>query len=501
MPKEIDELDDLFLSARALISKKEYQAAIPKLLELYDKNPQDLECLTHLMICYRITEDYFNALYFSKLAFKLDSHNLSVLSCLGDLYSAIFPLYEFAIPLLKEVVAKETSDFKIYFDLGISFSALDKYDEAIDAFKQALKLSPELSPNEWLTLLWLGIVYLHNNNKEEADKIAKKLHSIDPALSQRLERALSNNELLEDLPENPEQKAEAKEHLQNAGSLITKGEISNGVKELLSAIEKDDKYAVAYTFLGKVLDDHGLFDEGISLHRQAIKLDPSSAVAYNNLGYALGAKGNLEEGIINLKMAIELDPNYVASYNNLGGFYDYLGDYRKGIEQFEKALQLDPDRFITLTNLGYAHKAMGNLNDALMYYRKADKLYPRDPVPKLSIGRLYKEMGMFLEAEKEYLGVLEIEENCLNAWLNLAKCYIGLDDKEKLKKCLYMISKIPPSSPSELIEMAEIMERIDKDKAIECWNNLLSLSEKIPQDPNDLAKAKFHLAKLKAQTN
>lgn len=88
----------------------------------------------------------------------------------------------------------------------------------------------------------------------------------------------------------------------------------------------------------------------ISAYDRAIELDPANAVIYDLRGYSLLRGGNLPRALESLNRSIELDPKYIWSHYDLALAYWATGDTSSAIEQVRKVLELDPKFKETIRN-------------------------------------------------------------------------------------------------------------------------------------------------------
>lgn len=86
--------------------------------------------------------------------------------------------HEEAVVALREVLAKEPGLTDVWNQLAISLDALGRYDEAIDAYKQAVARSPKLGP---AIALRIGEVLLKAERLEEAEQHAELASDMNPS--------------------------------------------------------------------------------------------------------------------------------------------------------------------------------------------------------------------------------------------------------------------------------------------------------------------------------
>lgn len=106
------------------------------------------------------------------------------------------------------------------------------------------------------------------------------------------------------------------------------------------AIRLDPGDAVAYYYKGMSLAVFGRFDEALDCYDMAIDLNPSNADAWLNKGLALGDLGRHEEAIQAFDKAIELDPEDGIAWLSRGNALEALGRTSEASEAYAKAREL-----------------------------------------------------------------------------------------------------------------------------------------------------------------
>src|SRR5215467_12048842 len=150
-------------------------------------------------------------------------------------------------------LAKNPGCWMAYNNLGLASYQANRITEAIDLFKQALRINPDI--------------------------------------------------------------AEAHYNLGNA--LLQTHRTSEAIDEYKQSLRIIPDDAAAHYNLGCALVETGRTSEAIDHYVQALRIDPGSADAHNNLGVALGRMGRISEAIEQLKAALRINPNYINAQNNL----------------------------------------------------------------------------------------------------------------------------------------------------------------------------------------
>ncbi len=208
------------------------------------------------------------------------------------------------------------------------------------------------------------------------------------------------------------------------------------------------------------LDDaYSLFLRKYPNHARA--LNYHGELLYDRLGQQAG-------GIRAWKLATQVDEAYSIPFNNLAIHYSHVGDYDMSIRHFEQALALDPDNPDYLYNftqimLIHAPAIMKHYEwekpkvyeQAMEMSRRAAELKPTDydllsdyatnfyAAENFGVEANWHEAAQAWARAREYAGRPDRE---FNTWLNEARAYIRLDNREQAIRCLEEALRIVPDS-------------------------------------------------------
>ena len=157
----------------------------------------------------------------------------------------------------------------------------------------------------------------------------------------KLSAADKHNEVLELLDDKTLQKQKNSElYAYSARSLWHKGEFDKAIADCDTAIELDNKYALAFLLRGNSWDAKGQYDKAIEDYTKAIELNPEYANAFNNRGVSWKNKGEYDKAIEDYTKAIELNTGFSLAYRNMGDVFYIQGNYEKAIADYNKAIEL-----------------------------------------------------------------------------------------------------------------------------------------------------------------
>ena len=193
--------------------------------------------------------------------------------------------YKKAIALWQDIVtiANYKNDKKSlafgYFNFGYSYGKLEKYQKAIDAYKEAIEIKPDFHE----AYNSMGVAYGKLKKYQKAIDAFKKAIEIKPDFH---------------------------EAYYNTG--------------------------YAYVKLNK-------YQKAIDAYKRTIEIKPDFHEAYSSMGAAYGKLKKYQKAIDAFKKAIEIKPGFHEAYRGIGFSYLKLKKYQKAIDAFKKATEINPD--------------------------------------------------------------------------------------------------------------------------------------------------------------
>jgi tetratricopeptide (TPR) repeat protein len=160
----------------------------------------------------------------------------------------------------------------VYNGLGNVYYEQKKYDKAIEVYKQAISINPNLVQ----VYNGLGNVYYEQKKYEEAIEVYKQAIAINPNLVQ------------------------------------------------------------AFNGLGNVYYEQKKYEEAIEVYKQAIGINPNLVQVYNGLGNVYFEQKKYEEAIEVFNQALVVDSKYALVYYHRGINYENLKNYSEALANFEK---------------------------------------------------------------------------------------------------------------------------------------------------------------------
>lgn len=265
------------------------------------------------------------------------------------------PQFRFAALLLEQHKYKEaikvTGSFVkrwpwplAYLIMGRSYLELWRYSKAEQAFRQSLAIKPK--PETWV---FLGFTLTQLDRDDEAMDCYYQALQLDP----NYEEAHYNLGCCYKLQNQP---AQAESHFRKA-------------------IEIDPKYSRAYAELGIVLKKKGEIKEAVQLLRKSIRLNPNYGWSRVYLANTLWHQRKLKAADEQYQKVIEIWPMFSLSYWCYGGFLaDEQRDLLLAETYLRKAVALEPQDEESNYWLGKCLLRWNRHNEAKNYLKKAARL-------------------------------------------------------------------------------------------------------------------------------
>lgn len=268
---------------------------------------------------------------------------------------------------------------------GNKYALAKQHDRAIEAYRQALKLKPELAAAHH----GLGSVYVNLGRNAEALEHLRAAARLDP--------------------ENP------LAHLNLGINLANLRRGEEALSELNEAKRLSPQDGRIYNEIGNALHNvFGRFEEALAAYREAARLNPNAPAVHHNIGLMLTRLGRGAEAIAPFEEALRLKPDYQNARFLLSSAYSRAGRYEEAVDSFTKFLQLRPRGRDALQNRAWNQMYLGGRGeaaaaDARQFLEVAGWRDGSSPFMVLIAHLGYRQAGMAAEAQKV---LLEAEKNC-----------------------------------------------------------------------------------------
>lgn len=245
-----------------------------------------------------------------------------------------------------------------FAQMGQHASKHAQWDEAADAYQEALRLQPNYADLHYYRAIALRRAKRFDQAQMHLLRALEINHRFAKAIVQHgilLYEIGKRDEGIARIEEAMTIKAEFKaDRLARALEYHDKGEFANaiGAFETITATESDD--VMFHAKLGDDLYRQRRFESAVEEYKKALAVNPRYADIRNHLGMALYALSRYDEAIEEFNHAIAINQKYIEAYVNLAIAYRDNGDAELAREHFERATELDPGNVVAKANLAAA---------------------------------------------------------------------------------------------------------------------------------------------------
>ena len=342
---------------------------------------------------------------------------------------------------------KESTDIATaYYGLGLAFTGLEKFADAIAAYQRVIAQRPDWSHPHAA----LAGAYVNMHRYAEAlaaYKIALDLdpndammhHQIGNVHSKRGDHAAAMHHQRRAVAISPEFAAA---HYQ-LGLLYAKEKTWDAaIRAYQTAYAHDETLIEALYNLAQAYRRAGDTDAAREqMHRfetrkatllplQTLKgtLQRTEGTAERaqilaNIGRLYLKNGFYEKAVWEYQKAVAMDGELVPAYNGLGVAYTMLGKHAESVKAQQRALELRPDFAQAHAGLGLTYFRQNALDSALDHYRRAADMDPDLLDAHLKIGVILLTQERYAEAIDTYHRLLEMKGDDPDIYYNLGLCY------------------------------------------------------------------------------
>jgi len=200
-----------------------------------------------------------------------------------------------------------------YSEKGLELFSEKKYDKAIEAFVESIKLDP----NNAFVWNYKGLVLFRKKKYDEAIEAFDESIKLDP------DNALVWN--------------------YKGLALFRKKKYDEAIESFDESIRLDTNYAWVRNNKGLVLYNQQKYDDAIEAFDESIRLDPKYAWAWYHKGSALEELKKYDEAIIAFEESTALDQNNAYAWNHKGNVLKLLGRDKEVDIAFANSKKLEDD--------------------------------------------------------------------------------------------------------------------------------------------------------------
>jgi len=298
---------------------------------------------------------------------------------------------------------------EVHANLGLIYFEERKYDQAVIALRQALKLKPSLQRSD--TLLAISLSEL-SRYKEALPGLEKGFHNSKDADTTRMcglqllrayEGLQRDNqavqvalELNRSYPSDPEVLYQSGKIFGNSAFLAMERLVKvapNSVWRHQAAAEADES--------------QGSYDAAMAEYRQVLALDPNRPGVHYRVGRTLLARSHdktspedVAAALAEFDQELQVDPSNANAAYEIGEIHRQAGRFEESQKFFALALKSYPDFEEAHTGLASVLISLKRPQDALVHLQKSVVLNPDDEVAWFRLAQVQRTLGNSSEQKK-----------------------------------------------------------------------------------------------------
>lgn len=252
-----------------------------------------------------------------------------------------------AIDAYKQAIRLAPDQIFAWNNLGNLCAKIGRNDEAMFAFRKAVECNPK-DP-----IAWNGLANLHFQLGYVDDAIAayRKAVQFMPGFAQ---------------PWN------------GLGDVYASmGRSDEAMKAYHKAIELNKQYLTPWVGLGLLYTKQDRYREAARAYQRALALDGRNSSVWNDLGMVYLKSEALDDAAEAFSKAIDLDRGYGWAYSNLAYAYTLQGKYRQTVSLLLRSIELlptDKEKAVSWNRLANVYRLLNDYDNAIAAYQMADQL-------------------------------------------------------------------------------------------------------------------------------
>ena len=396
--------------------------------------------------------------------------------------------YEEAIKAFDEAIKQNDPDnvYLAWYGKGLALFELSKYQTAIEALQQAINTLPkgeDLKEFHSSILQQQSVVYRFLENYEQALTVINQAISLFPNNPKSyiikwlvLYDLKRYDEGLDTITQAINRAPRAFWYVIRGSNYSLQKKYELALDDFNKAMKLNPNLAMAYFGRGELYYYQQKYELALADWNKAIELNPNLAMAYNNRGGIYYNQQKYELALADFNKAIELDSKLAMAYNNRGGIYYNQQKYELALADYDKAIELDSKLAMAYSNRGGIYSLQQKDELALADFNKAIEINPNLVEAYYNRGFLYHNQQKYELALADYNKAIELNKNAWFAMTNigLIKYEQGAINEadEQFKKALSINNQ---SAEIQLALAVVFYQQGEKDKALKLAESALKI--------------------------
>jgi len=337
-----------------------------------DQHPNDGLILNRIVQLYFSTEQFAKVIPYAEKLSDLEPDNLNLKVKLGILYTDV-KKYDQAIYTFKSLLRSVPTNDKILYYLGAIYQETAEYENSIDYFTL---IPPESGLYQDSSVQVAQM--LSSLAKSEAPQV--KGGPNHKRFVQFIDKKISEGDLVVEFS-------------------IVKASYMESVQDFKESIASLEKVAEMETFsdnhkyyLASLYDKVADYKSSEQLIFKILKDDPQNAHAWNFLGYSLIERNeDMDKAFEYITNAVEISPNDGFIRDSLGWYYFKVGEIDKALDELLSAIKAEPTDVSIQKHLAIIYSEKRDFKTAKKHIVEAIR-YSKEQTERQELNELFKNI-------------------------------------------------------------------------------------------------------------
>jgi len=357
---------------------------------------------------------------------------------------------------------EDLTSIKQIVERGDEFFKNGKYDDSVDCYKRALRISASSD---------LQFKFLHSlrnaGNYNEAITHSLKFTKSNPrdarlwremGLSQSF--SLQYSEAVKSFQKALKiDETDPVSWYENGFALFELEKHQDSYESFLRAVEIDSEIELAssWNYRGNHLFDSVQYDLARAFYELALRVDPNYHISYRNIALCYEHIGRYPEAEEVLRKSLTINSKYVDALNDLSRIQIKTDNSTEALKNINRLLKIDPNHTWGLYNKAWIYEDKGDMKRSIDFYNRAVGVAPKESSIWNDLGNAY--LKSFKEFPNDHLNragkcfdkSISLDSNQGWAYGNKGRVQIQLgnstEGKKNIKRTIKNLSKMLKSSP------------------------------------------------------
>lgn len=437
--------------------------------------PEDYQAYYVIALAYMGIKNYDEAIRLFTKAIEINPENAVLYNNLGTALMTTNRAEEALINFQKAIEADPYNPIS-YYNVGIALQSSLKHNEAYEYFKKAYELAPN---NFHLNAAALGA--FNAQQWEDAIRYYNSLIYTNPEKQSYQYNLACAYQAIKDYPK-------AISILENLAMVNTK---TTQIAEKLADIyietgnlEAAKNVYASITHKGKVSPaiyyQHAMLcaktnemDKAENMLKKVLHLEPNNAIAHKDLAIIYLASRLFDYAKEEFEAAYKLEPKNPHILFEFGNYWYLMSNYKEAKVYYDKLLKSDNITAKMMFGIGLNYISLKKITKAIEILNETLKQSPQnvDVIQNLAKAYFMKKQYDVAKSLLEDAYFLEPKAEIANA---LALTLFELKEFEEAIKLFTVIDQSYPNNPNNLLNMAKCQIKLNnKEKAKELLNKIL----------------------------